>query len=110
MAQPETFADATPDMNTAADNATLATDQSVVASDSLLEAASPSYYNLVQQDQHYLDQEKVNVDDLVVQARQKQLDLVQGTYGESGPASDLTAANQALNAEKAQETSDKTLP
>lgn len=114
MAQPETYSDATPDMNEAADKTAITNDQSTLASDAAVEVedvytgATPNA--LFAEDQHLQDQETVSLDDLAIQEQQKQLDMVTNLYGASGQSSDMVEAQQRLAALQEQKSSDQNLP
>lgn len=114
MAQPETYSDATPDANAAADVTAISTDQATLKTNANTEqelaynAATPNAY--LTQDQHLRDQEIVDLDDYAAQERQRQLDLAANVYGETGPSSDLTDSQAKLSGLQAQKTSDQNLP
>lgn len=106
----ETYTDATPAADSAADYASITADQSAVTSDAFVEHATPNDGALLSEDTHLRDQETVAFDDLAVQARQAQLDLVTNVYGTNATDSSVVSANQILASEQNKENSDKQLP
>jgi hypothetical protein len=101
-------------MNIAADKSAISAAQGTLSTNAQKEVAlvfqhaTPNAY--IVQDQHLHDQVTVDLDDLAIQERQKQLDLVTNVYGESGPASDLTDSQAKLAGLQEQKTSDQNLP